>query len=520
VFRADTPQKIGQNIKYDAIVLAGAGLPLGGIAFDTMLASYCLDPGRRSHGLDALALDLCGHAMIPFAALFPTRGRRKDIRAAPLDRVTEYACEDADYTLRLKHVFDPMLEASTVKSLFEDVEMPLCAVLTRMEMTGVRVDVDFLRAMSERYAREISALEERIYAAVGEPFNINSTHKLREILFGKLGLKPARKTKTGYSTDVDVLMSLSSEHEVVDMLLDYRQRVKLKSTYIDALPRLVHPVTGRVHTSYNQAVATTGRLSSSDPNLQNIPIRTSEGREIRRAFVARKPGWVLLDADYSQIELRILAHLSGDDELVRAFMDDADVHRRTAARVMGVSESEVTPDMRARAKTVNFGIIYGMGARGLAQSLGIEVEEARHFIDEYFRSYPGVKRFIDDTIAVARRDRSITTMLGRVRMLPDIDSSNRGTRSFSERIAVNTPVQGTAADIIKLAMLAIDRELAGRGLQAQMILQVHDELLLDVPEGELEVVKDLVRRCMEGALALRVPLRVDAGTGADWLEAH
>jgi DNA polymerase-1 len=355
---------------------------------------------------------------------------------------------------------------------------------------------------------------------VGEPFNINSTHKLREILFGKLGLKPARRTKTGYSTDVDVLMSLSAEHEVVDMLLDYRQRVKLKSTYIDALPRLVHRATGRVHTSYNQAVATTGRLSSSDPNLQNIPIRTAEGREIRRAFVARGPGWVLLDADYSQIELRILAHLSGDAELVGAFMEDADVHRRTAARVMGVAEEDVTPEMRARAKTVNFGIIYGMGARGLAQSLDIDVEQARSFIDDYFRSYPGVKHFIDDTIAAARQDHAIATMLGRVRMLPDIDSSNRGARSFSERVAVNTPVQGTAADIIKLAMLAIDRELGARGLGAEMILQVHDELLLDVPVDELDAVKDLVRRCMESAIALRVPLKVDMGTGADWLEAH
>jgi len=520
VFAAEKPRKIGQNIKYDAIVLANAGLPLGGIAFDTMLASYCLDPSRRGHGLDALALDLCRHEMIPFSALFPARGRRKDIRTAPLDRVTEYACEDADYTLRLKHVFDPMLEASTVKSLFEDVEMPLCGVLTRMEMTGVRVDTEFLRAMSKRGAQEIATLEERIYDAVGEPFNINSTQKLREILFGKLGLKPARKTKTGYSTDVDVLQSLSDEHEAIRLLLDYRQRVKLKSTYIDALPRLVHPRTGRVHTSYNQAVATTGRLSSSDPNLQNIPIRTAEGREIRRAFVARDTGWSLLDADYSQIELRILAHLSGDNELIGAFLEDAAVHRRTAARVMGVRESEVTPEMRARAKTVNFGIVYGMGARGLAQSLDIDVEDARRFIEDYFRSYPGVKRFIDDTIAAARRDRAISTMLGRSRMLPDIDSQNRGTRSFSERIAVNTPVQGTAADIIKLAMLAIERELRSRGLCAEMILQVHDELLLDVPDAELDAVKDVVRRCMESALALRVPLKVDMGTGADWLEAH
>ncbi len=520
IFASNTTGKIGQNIKYDAVVLANAGLPLAGISFDTMLASYCLDPARRSHGLDALALDLCGHEMIPFASLFPTRGRRKDIRSAPLDQVTVYACEDADYTLRLKEVFVPMLAASRVRELFEDVEIPLSRVLMAMEMTGVRVDVNLLGKMSERYAGEIETLEKNIYASVGEPFNINSTHKLREILFDKLGLKPSRKTKTGYSTDVDVLTALADEHEVVRLLLEYRQRVKLKSTYIDALPRLVHPVTGRVHTSYNQAVATTGRLSSSDPNLQNIPIRTAEGREIRRAFVAREGGWLLLDADYSQIELRILAHLSGDEELTRAFIEDADVHRRTASRVMGVAPEDVTDDMRARAKTVNFGIIYGMGARGLAQSLDIEVDDARRFIEDYFKSYPGVKRFIDDTIETARRDQSIATVLGRTRNLPDINGSNPRARAFSERIAVNTPVQGTAADVIKLAMLKVDQQIARRGLESRMILQVHDELLFDVRETELEEMKTLVRDCMENAIELKVPLKVDMGTGADWLEAH
>jgi DNA polymerase-1 len=296
--------------------------------------------------------------------------------------------------------------------------------------------------------------------------------------------------------------------------------IKLKGTYVDALPRLVHPETGRVHTSYNQAVATTGRLSSSDPNLQNIPIRTTEGREIRRAFVARESGWVLLDADYSQIELRILAHLSGDEALQQAFRAGEDVHRATAARVMKVAPEAVTGEMRNRAKVVNFGIVYGMGARGLAQSLGIETAEAKTFIEDYFKSYPGVKRFIDDTIAVARRDKAVQTLLGRMRRLPDIDSTNPGARAFSERVAVNTPVQGTAADIIKLAMLAVDRELRARGFAAQLILQVHDELLLDVPRAELDAVSDVVRRCMESALVLDVPLQVDMGTGDNWLEAH
>ncbi|HEX5131130.1 MAG TPA: DNA polymerase I [Candidatus Krumholzibacteria bacterium] len=517
---APRPAKIGQHIKYDAVALERAGLPLGGITFDTMIASYCLDPGRRSHGLDALARELCGHEMIPFEALFDRRVKEKDIRRVALERVTEYACEDADYTLRLKALFAPMIEASEVRGLFHDVEMPLSELLTRMEMTGVRVDPGFLDDLARKYGARITELEEAVYRSVGERFNIASTPRLREVLFEKLKLKPTRRTKTGYSTDADVLEALAGQHEVVSLLLEWRQLIKLKSTYVDTLPRLIHPETGRVHTSYNQAVASTGRLSSSDPNLQNIPIRTAEGREIRRAFIAREKGWVLLDADYSQIELRILAHLSGDAALQQAFRDGEDVHRATAARVMKIAPAAVTDDMRNRAKVVNFGIVYGMGARGLAQSLGIDTAEAKTFIEEYFASYPGVKRFIEDTIAAAKRDKVVTTLLGRMRRLPDIDSSNPGARAFSERVAVNTPVQGTAADIIKLAMLAVDREIRGRGLASRLILQVHDELLLDVPERELELVQDLVRRCMESAMDLDVPLRVDMGTGANWLEAH
>jgi DNA polymerase-1 len=520
VLRREQPGKVGQNIKYDAIVLERAGLPLGGIIFDTMIASYCLDPARRSHSLDALAAEFCGHNMIPFKSLFETRSAIRDIRTVPLDRVVDYACEDSDYTLRLHEIFGPMLEASQVRSLFQDVEMPLQEVLRGMETTGVKIDTEFLGALSRRYEDEIGAIAEKIYASVGEPFNINSTQQLREILFSRLGLKPSRKTKTGYSTDVDVLKGLADQHEVPRLLLEYRQLVKLKSTYVDALPRLVNPDTGRVHTSYNQAVASTGRLSSSDPNLQNIPIRTAEGREIRRAFVATDPDWVLLDADYSQIELRILAHLSGDEELITSFRDNADVHRRTAAKILGISEDGVSDETRNRAKAVNFGIVYGMGARGLAQSLGIPVPEAKKFIDDYFVSYPGVKRFIDDTVENARRDRHVETMLGRIRQLPDIGSSNGRLRSFSERIAVNTPVQGTAADIIKLAMLDIDRAISERGLRARMILQVHDELLFDLPAEELDEMKHVVRTCMENAMPLDVPLKVDMGTGATWLEAH
>jgi DNA polymerase-1 len=520
VFAAEKPAKIGQNIKYDAIVLQRARLPLGGIEFDTMLASYCLDPARRGHGLDSLALEFCGHEMIPFNSLFEGRTREKDIRKVPLDRVTVYACEDADYTFRLERVFTPMLAASQVSSLFRDVEMPLQEVLTRMETTGVKIDTPFLESLSMRYTDRIGDLEEKIYSSVGQLFNINSTQQLRDVLFNKLGLQPSRKTKTGYSTDVDVLTGLANQHEVPRLLLDYRQLVKLKNTYVDALPRLVNPETGRVHTSYNQAVASTGRLSSSDPNLQNIPIRTAEGREIRKAFISSGPGWTLLDADYSQIELRILAHLSGDDELLAAFNDDADVHRRTAAKILGVEADDVSDEMRSRAKTVNFGIVYGMGARGLAQSLDIDIAEARKFIDDYFRSYPGVKRFIDDTIEKARVDKSVDTMLNRLRSLPDIDSSNGRARSFSERIAVNTPVQGSAADIIKLAMLDVDRMIRDRGLRAKMILQVHDELLFDLPESELDDMRDIVKSCMENAIKLDVPLKVDMGEGKNWFDAH
>jgi DNA polymerase-1 len=520
VLAAASPRKVGQHIKYDAIVLERAGMPLAGISFDTMLASYCLDPARRSHGLDALALEVCGHTMIPFEALFDARTRARDIRRVPLARVTEYAAEDADFTLRVKQAFAPLIEASEVRSLFHDVEMPLSGVLARMEMEGVKVDTDFLAGLSRRYTERIASLEEAIYREAGERFPLGSTPKLREVLFERLRLQPSRRTKTGFSTDADVLEGLAGQHAVVGLLLEWRQLMKLKNTYVDALPRLVNPETGRVHTSYNQAVATTGRLSSSEPNLQNIPIRTAEGREIRRAFVPRDPDRVLIDADYSQIELRILAHLSDDENLVRAFLEDADVHQRTAARMMGIAPEEVTPAMRTRAKVVNFGIVYGMGARALAQQLEIDTAEARRFIDEYFRSYPGVKSFIDRTIEAARRDRAVATLSGRMRRLPDIDSTNPGARAFSERIAVNTPVQGTAADIIKRAMVTADREIRARGLSTRMILTVHDELVFDVPRAELAQASELVRGSMEGAMKLRVPLKVELGSGSNWLDAH
>ena len=514
-------RKIGQHIKYDALVLRNAGYEVAGVHFDTMLASYVLQPERRSHGLDNLVDEIFRHRMTPFKDLFDSRvsAKQKDIRTVALARAKDYACEDADYTLRLKQEMAPTLEASQVRALFYDVEMPLSAVLMDMEGTGVKLDVAFLRKLSDELATSLAGIENDIYDQAGERFNINSTAHLQRILFDKLGLEPTHKTKTGFSTDIDVLKALGDQHPVPALVIDYRMKSKLKSTYVDALPRLINRRTGRVHTSFNQAVTSTGRLSSSDPNLQNIPIRTELGREIRKAFIADE-GNVLVDADYSQIELRILAHVTSDPELIQAFVDDDDVHRRTAARINGVAPEDVTDDMRARAKTVNFGIIYGMGARGLAQSLGISVEEAKQFIDDYFANYPGVKQFIDETINSARETGSVSTLMGRIRRLPDIDARDRRVRSFNERTAVNTPIQGTAADIIKVAMIDLDRRLKAEAPTAKLLLQVHDELLVETPQGEVEAVQRIIREAMESAIALAVPLKVDMATGHNWLEAH
>jgi DNA polymerase-1 len=520
IFGDSAKKKIGQNIKYDSIVLKQAGFELEGIYFDTMIASYCLHPARRSHSLDSLSKDVFDYEKIPFKSLFETRSKKKDIRLLPLDRVKDYACEDADFTLRLEKEFEPMIRASQVERLFWDVEMPLSIVLTEMEIQGIQLDRAVFLELSDRITQNLSSLERSIYDVAGETFNINSTSHLQVILFEKLGLKPHHKTKTGYSTDVEVLKALSSEHELPKLVLEYRSLDKLKNTYVDAIPKLIHPQTGRVHTSYNQAVTTTGRLSSSDPNLQNIPIRTELGREIRKGFVSSGPGWILLDADYSQVELRILAHLSDDAELCRAFEENTDVHRTTAANILKVSPEEVTDEMRSRAKMVNFGVVYGMGARGLAQGLGIEFNEAKQFIEDYFNNYPGVKRFIDDTIESARVDEAVSTLLGRVRHLPGINSSNGRTRSFAERTAVNTPVQGTAADIIKVAMVELHKKFTELGLQAKMILQVHDELLFDLPKEEVEEVRAIVEDTMENAIKLKVPLKIDMGLGENWLEAH
>ncbi len=511
--------KIGHNVKFDCLVLEAHGFSVGGVRFDTMIASYCLDPERRSHSLDNLALEFTRHRKIPYAGLFPAGAREKDIRSVPLERISEYSCEDADYTMRLKKIFEGSLRELGFESLFRDVEMPLCLVLKRMEQEGVAIDAAKLAALSGTVARDLDRLTAEIHRLAGEEFNINSPKQLQRILFEKLGLAKARKTKTGFSTDEDVLTELVSSHPIAASMLEYRQLSKMKSTYLDALPRLVNPRTGRIHTSFNQTVAATGRLSSSDPNLQNIPVRTELGRAIRSAFIPRR-GNVLMDADYSQIELRIMAHLSKDEEFVATFREGGDIHTRTAARIYGVEEKAVTGEMRARAKTTNFGVIYGMGARGLSNQLGLGLDEAKRFIDEYFEKYPGVKGYIDSAIARARRDGCAETLLGRRRLLGDIDSVNNRTRSFSERIAVNMPIQGTAADMIKLAMIRIDRDIVGEGLGSRMILQVHDELVFEVVPGERDRLAALVKEAMESALALDVPVRADIGFGENWLEAH
>ncbi len=512
--------KNGQNAKYDILVLLQYGVEVRGLEFDTMLASYLLNPTGRQHNLDLLALEHLNIKKIPTSDLIGKGKKQISMRDVPVKLVARYACEDADVTERLRRLFEPRLKEAGLWDLFQQVEIPLVHVLVRMENHGVALDVDYLQTMSAELEARLAELQKIIYEMAGEEFNINSTQQLAKILFEKLNLPVVRRTKTGYSTDAAVLEKLAQEHELPRKLLEYRELSKLKSTYVDALPRLINPRTGRVHTSYNQTVAATGRLSSSDPNLQNIPIRTEIGRRIRRAFVPGRPGWKILDADYSQIELRIMAHLSKDPNLLAAFAADEDVHRATAANVFGVKPEEVTPELRRRAKEINFGIMYGMGAYGLAQRLEISPEEAQAIIQEYFVKYPGVNDFIIRTLDTARKTGYVTTLLQRRRYLPEILSENRRAREFAERTAINTPIQGTAADLIKVAMIRIDRRLADEGLQSKMIMQVHDELVFEAPEEELPHLRELVVTEMTHALQLDVPIRVDVGIGDNWLEAH
>ncbi|MCI0696287.1 DNA polymerase I [candidate division KSB1 bacterium] len=512
--------KCGQNAKYDMLVMSRYGVNMAGVIFDTMIASYLLNPTSRQHNLDALSLEYFNYKKIPTSDLIGKGKAQITMRDVPVETVAKYACEDADFTLRLRNYFLPKLHESGVYELFEQVEMPLVTVLAAVERTGVALDLPFLKKMSAELEATLGTLMADIYELAGEEFNLNSPKQLEKILFDKLKLKSWRRTKTGRSTDADVLERLSQDHTLPKKLLEYRELSKLKSTYVDSLPQLINPYTQRVHTSYNQAIAATGRLSSSEPNLQNIPIRTEIGRRIRRAFIPGEKGWKLLDADYSQIELRIVAHLSKDAALIEAFRNDEDIHTATAARVFNVDPKEMTPEIRRRAKEINFGIIYGMGAYGLSQRLGITPEEGQNFITNYFVQYPGVNAYMMGTMADAHQKGYVTTLLNRRRYLPDINSDNRRVREFAERTAINTPIQGTAADLIKIAMINIHRRLQKENLGARMILQVHDELVFEAPENELAVLSTLVREEMSQAIKLDVPIKVDVGVGENWLEAH
>jgi DNA polymerase-1 len=486
-----------------------------------MVASYLINPSKRAHNLDQIALDFLGHKTITYKDVTGKGKSALNFAQVPIDQAVPYACEDADMTFKAKEVLGKELAAVGLTDLFEQVEMPLVPVLMEMEMQGVRVNPDRLMDLSKSFEHQLDQIENEIYTAAGETFNIKSSQQLGAILFEKLGLPVQKKTKkkTGYSTDVDVLMLLAEKHELPALILRHRTLAKLKSTYTDALLELIHPETGRIHTSYNQTVTATGRLSSSEPNLQNIPIRTDEGREIRSAFIPRE-GWFFVSADYSQIELRILAHCSDDKILIQAFQEDEDIHMRTATEVFQVFPSMITEELRRQAKVINFGIIYGMSAFSLSKELGTSQKMAKTYIDNYFARYSGVKAFIDRTIEAARVARQTSTLLGRIRLLPDINSSNNTVRQFAERTAVNTPIQGTAADLIKVAMIRVDKALKEKNLKAVMLLSVHDELVFEVPPDELDSVRALVQKIMEEVWDLKVPLKVNIGWGKNWAEIH
>ena len=522
ILEDESIEKTGQNIKYDISILRWYDVVVKGRFFDTMIAHYLLEPDRR-HNMDYLAETYLHYKPVSIESLIGKKGKKQgSMRDVPPEQIKEYAAEDADITLQLREVFEPKLKETGTEKLFRETEMPLVPVLAAMEAEGVKVDTATLAKFSEELGIEIALKEQEIYEMAGMEFNISSPKQLGEVLFERLQLsgKP-KKTKTGqYSTSEEVLAKLAYRHPIVEKILEYRSLTKLKSTYVDALPKLVSERDGRIHTSYNQAVAATGRLSSNNPNLQNIPIRTERGREIRKAFVPRNKEYVLLAADYSQIELRIIAHLSRDEAMMEAFRKGIDIHTATASRVYGVPVHEVTSEMRRHAKTVNFGIIYGISAFGLSERLKIPRREAAGIIENYFEKYPGIKRYMEKTIEFAREHGYVETILGRRRYLKDINSANGVVRAYAERNAINAPIQGSSADMIKIAMIGIFNEMQKRNMKSKMILQVHDELVFDAHKEEVEILKTLVDEKMRTALPLDVPVIVDINTGKNWLEAH
>jgi len=522
VFENESIGKTGQNLKYDISVLKWYHIEIKGKIFDTMLAHYLLQPDMR-HNMDFMAETYLNYSPVSIETLIGKKGKgQKSIRSADLDQLTDYACEDADITLQLQKVFEPMLKETGTLKLFEEMEVPLIPVLASMEAEGVKLSVDSLEDYSKQLGTEIIVLESEIKKYAGVDFNIASPKQLGEVLFDKMQIVDnPKKTKTGqYATGEDILQRLSNKHPIIQCILDFRSLTKLKSTYVDTLPAMVNPRTRRIHTSYNQAVAATGRLSSNNPNLQNIPIRTERGREIRKAFVPRNDKYTLLAADYSQIELRIIAQLSNDNGMITAFKEGSDIHSATASKVYGVPMVEVTSEMRRNAKTVNFGIIYGISAFGLSERLNIPRKEAKHIIDQYFDQYPGVRAYMNQNIEFARQNGYVETIMGRRRYLRDINSKNAVVRGFAERNAINAPIQGSSADMIKIAMIKIHDVLSGQRLQSKMLLQVHDELIFDAHLSEIDDLYAIIKENMVSAIPMEVPIEVEMNTGNNWLEAH
>jgi len=511
-------RKVAQNAKYDLLALRRAGVALRGLDFDTMIASYVLDPGRRSHGLDVLAMEFLEHTMTSYEDLCGKGKGSVPFDECPIEAARDYSCEDADMTFQLRAVFEPQLETYALLPLFNEIEIPLIDVLADMEWAGIAINREWFASLKERFARERQRVEQEIYVSAGTEFNINSNLQLRQILFERLELPMLKRTATGPSTDASVLQELAEMgHVLPEQLMEYRELSKLENTYLDALPALIHPHTQRIHTSYNQTVATTGRLSSSDPNLQNIPIRRELGRDIRRGFIPRE-GWSLIAADYSQIELRLLAHLSADPAFVSAFRAGGDIHRQTASIIFDVPLEEVTSEMRGRAKTINFATIYGQGANALSRQLRIEPADARRFIDEYFVRFQGIRAYLDSMVSFAREHGYVQTIFGRRRYIPELRDRNFNVRAFGERTATNSPIQGSAADLIKIAMIHIHALFAREQVESRMLLQVHDELVFEAPPSEAQYISTLVQQEMQTAAQLSVPLVVDLGIGSNWLE--
>jgi len=520
IFENSESRKIAHNYKFDYLILKRAGFTIRGEIFDTMVAGYLLDANQRLK-MDSLAMKYLNYEPVPIESLIGRGKKQKSMADIPYKEIVNYACEDADITYRLYDQFIEELEEDELLSIATDLEFPLIEVLGDMEEKGIKIDVEMLEAFSEELNRDIEKIEKEIFEKTGKEFNLNSPKQLGEVLFEKMEIPAGKMTKTGqYSTSESVLSELANEHEVPALVLDYRSLSKLKSTYVDALPKLVNPVTGRIHTDFNQTVAATGRLSSSNPNLQNIPIRTARGREIRKAFVPAD-GFKLLAADYSQVELRVIASMSGDENMIEAFKNGEDIHARTAKEIFNLdSIDEVTPNQRRKAKEVNFGIPYGVSAYGLASRLGVSNSEGKEMIEQYFERFPGIKSYIDETIEFAKEHGYVSTLMGRRRYIPDINSRNWNVRGFAERTAINMPIQGTAADIIKLAMIRIHDFLIEEGLKSRMLLQVHDELIFEIHEDEKENVPEKIKHMMENAYELQVPLDVEMGLAGNWLDAH